>query len=296
MVPGMGTIQGFCAMSQARANWAGVQPFSAAYCRTRATMAWLAPRASGLRNLGMEARTSLAENWVSWDRVPVRYPLPRGEKQTRPIPNSSKVGIRSRWASRYQREYSFCTAVRGRTAWALWMVCRETSLNPQWSTFPSCISCATVSATVSTGDVGVGPVLVEQVDVVCPQPFQGTLYGFADGGRAAVQPNGLAVLDGKAKFRGNDYLVPDPLQGLSENLFAGIGAVDLGGVEKGGPLVHRLSVKRIMSSCLGWGDRQRPYPCSRGPHCARPGGGRVPVAWFFMVSHLRGYCACFPLF
>ena len=40
--------------------------------------------------------------------------------------------------------------------------------------------------------------------------FKGTLYGFADGGRAAVQPNGLAVLDGKAKFRGNDYLVPDP--------------------------------------------------------------------------------------
>ena len=92
-------------------------------------------------------------------------------------------------------------------------------------------------------DVGVGPVLVEQVDVVCPQPSQGTLYGLADGGRAAVQPNGLAVLDGKAKFRGNDHLVPDPLQGLSENLFAGIGAVDLGGVEKGGPLVHRLSGK-----------------------------------------------------
>ena len=47
VVPGMGTIQGFCASSQASAIWAGVAFFRSAMLVTRSTKCGVGPAASG---------------------------------------------------------------------------------------------------------------------------------------------------------------------------------------------------------------------------------------------------------
>ena len=49
VVPGIGTIHGFCASSQASAIWAGVAFFRAAISPSRSTSAWFALRASGVK-------------------------------------------------------------------------------------------------------------------------------------------------------------------------------------------------------------------------------------------------------
>ena len=56
---------------------------------------------------------------------------------------------------------------------------------------------------------------------------------------AAVQPDGLAVLDPPAELGGDDHLVADGGQGLAEEFLVEIGAVYLGGVEEGDPEVYR---------------------------------------------------------
>jgi hypothetical protein len=49
VVPGIGTIQGFCASSQASAICAGVIRLRAAISPSRSTRAWFALRASGVK-------------------------------------------------------------------------------------------------------------------------------------------------------------------------------------------------------------------------------------------------------
>ena len=117
MVPGIGTIHGFWASSHASAICAGVAPFRSPIVRSRSTRAWFALRASGV-NRGSEDRMSSLSNVVSSLIFPVRNPLPRGLKGTKPIPSSSSVGNTSASGPLVHNEYSLCTAATGWTAWA----------------------------------------------------------------------------------------------------------------------------------------------------------------------------------
>jgi hypothetical protein len=76
-VPGIGTIQGFCASSQASAICACVASLRRAMAASRSTTAWLAVR-FWVEKRGMLARMSEPANAVSWSIAPVRKPLPSG--------------------------------------------------------------------------------------------------------------------------------------------------------------------------------------------------------------------------
>ena len=122
VVPGIGTIHGFWASSQASAIWAGVACFCAAISPSRSTRAWFAFRASGVKR-GTMLRKSVLSNVVFSSIVPVRKPLPSGLKGTKPIPSSSSVGRTSSSGSRHHSEYSLWSAVTGWTACARRIVC-----------------------------------------------------------------------------------------------------------------------------------------------------------------------------
>src|SRR6266566_1193924 len=64
VVPGIGTIHGLCASSQARAIWAGVTFFCWANLPIRSTNAWFVFRFSGVKR-GTMLRKSLLSNCVS---------------------------------------------------------------------------------------------------------------------------------------------------------------------------------------------------------------------------------------
>src|SRR6266480_7526279 len=74
-VPGIGTIQGFCASSHASAICAGVAPLRSAIRFTRSTMAMFAARASGAKR-GDMLRKSCGSSVVVVSIVPVRKPAP----------------------------------------------------------------------------------------------------------------------------------------------------------------------------------------------------------------------------
>src|SRR5262249_12568337 len=107
VVPGIGTIHGFCASSQASAICAGVALLRAANVFNHSTNATFALRFSSA-NRGTTLRKSVGSNVVLSSIVPVRKPLPSGLKGTNPIPSSSSVGRISRSGSRHQSEYSLC--------------------------------------------------------------------------------------------------------------------------------------------------------------------------------------------
>ena len=77
VVPGIGTIQGFCASSQASAICAGVARFRAPICSSNSTTGRFALRASGVKR-GRLVRLSLPPNAVVSSILPVRKPLPSG--------------------------------------------------------------------------------------------------------------------------------------------------------------------------------------------------------------------------
>jgi hypothetical protein len=91
VVPGIGTIHGFCASSHASAICAGVAPFRSATRVRSSTNARLALRASASKR-GTLLRKSPSANSVVSSIFPVRNPLPRGLKGTKPIPSSSSSG------------------------------------------------------------------------------------------------------------------------------------------------------------------------------------------------------------
>ena len=90
VVPGIGTIHGFCARSHASAICAGVAFLAAAIRASRSTSAWFA-----LRCLRREARHDVAEVVACRTSclssiVPVKKPLPSGLNGTKPMPSSSQ--------------------------------------------------------------------------------------------------------------------------------------------------------------------------------------------------------------
>ena len=118
VVPGMGTIHGFCASSQASAICAGVAFFRRGDLRQQIDQRPDSlSRASGVKR-GTMLRKSVLSNVVFSSILPVRKPLPSGLKGTKPMPSSSSVGSTSASGSRHHSEYSLCRAVTGWTAWA----------------------------------------------------------------------------------------------------------------------------------------------------------------------------------
>ena len=153
VVPGIGTIHGFCASSQASAICAGVAPFRSATRPSRSTNAWFALRASGVKR-GTVLRKSVLSNVVFSSILPVRKPLPSGLNGTKPMPSSSSVGRISSSGSRHHSEYSLCRAVTGWTAWARRIVCAPASERPKCLTLPASIRSLTAPATSSIGTFG----------------------------------------------------------------------------------------------------------------------------------------------
>ena len=72
---------------------------------------------------GTVLRKSSLPNAVFSSIAPVRKPLPKGLKGTKPMPSSSSVGRISSSGSRHHSEYSLCRAATGSTAWARRIVC-----------------------------------------------------------------------------------------------------------------------------------------------------------------------------
>jgi hypothetical protein len=85
---------------------------------------------------------------------PVRKPLPRGLKGTKPIPSSSRVGRIFSSGFRVHSEYSLWSAVTGWTACARRIVFAPASERPKCRTLPSWMSSLTVPATSSIGTFG----------------------------------------------------------------------------------------------------------------------------------------------
>ncbi len=113
------------------------------------------------------------------------------------------------------------------------------------------------------GHRGIDPVLVEKIDVVGAEAFQGTLDGFTDVFRPAVDSRAFAVLDLETKFRGQDHLFPPSLQRTAEEFFVGEGAVDLSGIEK-----RAAELDRAMNRGDGFGIIRRPVSLAH-PHAAQ---------------------------
>ena len=83
----------------------------------------------------------------------------------------------------------------------------------------------------------VDPVLVEQVDVVSPEPPQHLLDDLADVVRPAVESSGFEV---ETELRREDHLVADRLERLADEGLVRIGPVGLSGVEERHPEVMRV--------------------------------------------------------
>ena len=152
-MPGMGTIHGFWARSQAIATWPGVASLRAAISPILSTRAWFARRASA-ESRGTTLRKSSLANVVLSVIVPVRNPFPSGLNGTSPMPSSSSTARISCSGRRHQSEYSLCTAATGCTACARRMVSAPGSDSPKCLTLPSSISSFTVPATSSIGTSG----------------------------------------------------------------------------------------------------------------------------------------------
>src|SRR6185295_9005483 len=153
-VPGIGTIQGFWASSQASAICAGVACLRWAMRVKRSTTAMLAARASAAKR-GDILRKSVLLKLVLVSILPVRNPAPSGLNGSKPIPSSSQTASTPLCStSRVHKEYSLWTAATGWTAWARRIVRALASDNPKCFTLPCWIISFTVPATSSMGTFG----------------------------------------------------------------------------------------------------------------------------------------------
>jgi hypothetical protein len=88
-------------------------------------------------------------------------------------------------------------------------------------------------------DVGVDPVLVEQVDGVDAEPGQRGVGDLLDVIRSAGETDHLAVvIERRSELGGDDNLTLEWRQSFADQLLVDEGAVDLGGVEEGNAAVH----------------------------------------------------------
>ena len=83
----------------------------------------------------------------------------------------------------------------------------------------------------------VDPVLVEQVDVVRPEPLQHLIDDFADVLRPTVESPRIEV---ETELRRDDHLIADRLERLADEGFVRVGPVGLSGVEERHPVIMRV--------------------------------------------------------
>ena len=154
VVPGIGTIHGFCASSHASAICAGVALLASAIARSRSTSAWFALRASAREARHGVAEVVAVERRRLVDRAGQEASAERAERARSRCraPRASAASPLS--GSRHHSEYSLCSAVTGCTAWARRIVCTPASDSPKCLTLPSPIRSLTVPATSSIGTFG----------------------------------------------------------------------------------------------------------------------------------------------
>ena len=137
---------------------------------------------------------------------------------------------------------------------------------------------------VLDGDGGVDAVLVEQVDGVGPQALERPVDGGADVVRSARDPGLPALLvETEAELRGDDDLLADRCERLTEQFLVVDRPVDLGGAEEGDATDDcRTKRKATISSCGGVGPKEWLIPMQ-----PRPRG----ETWRPGVPSVRG-CIC----
>ncbi len=152
-VPGIGTIQGFWASSQASAICAGVAFLRWAMAAKLVDQGEV--RFPGLRR---EPRHHVAEIAFVEGGVFVDFSgeetfaerAERHESDSQLFEGRQHLGF----GSRHHKEYSLCSAVTGCTAWARRIVLTPASESPKCFTLPSAISSFTAPATSSIGTSG----------------------------------------------------------------------------------------------------------------------------------------------
>ena len=241
MVPGIGTIHGFRARSQARAIWAGVAPFRSAMRPSRSTRARFASRASGVKR-GNVARKSEPSNCVFSSIFPVRKPWPSGLHGTKPMPSSSQVGSTSGSGSRVHSEYSLWMAATGCTAWARRMVCVARLREAEVLHLAGLDELLDGPGHVFDRHGRIHAVLIEQVDAVGPQPLQRRFDDLLDVLGTTVQASASLPrpeVDVEAELRRDHDLVAERGQRFADELLVRERPVGFGGVEEGHATLER---------------------------------------------------------
>jgi hypothetical protein len=132
-------------------------------------------------------------------------------------------------------------------------------------------------------NVGIGAVLIEQVDGVGLQPLEARVDDFADVLGTAVDDAGAGSVrvDAEAELGGDADPVAQRLERLAHHQFVGPRAIDFGGVEVGDAAIERGTdeVDRL-------GPRHRLAVRAFEPHAAVAEGGDFESAEFTSL-HLR---------
>jgi len=155
------------------------------------------------------------------------------------MPSSSQTGSTSSSGRRHHSEYSLWTAVTSWTACARRIVCAPASERPKYLTLPSAIRSLTRSGDLLWRNVGVDPVLVEQIDGFHAKASQGGVRSVLD----QLGPAGadrVAVRVDLPELGGDDDLVANGGQSVSHELLVRERAIDLRRVKERHTEVHRL--------------------------------------------------------
>ena len=109
---------------------------------------------------------------------------------------------------------------------------------------------------VLDGHGRVDAVLVVEVDVVGAQPAQRAVDGAADAGRVAAEPAGrdAVLLEREPELGGDDDVVAVRLEGLADDVFVGERPVHLGGVEERDAELDGAADHRDAVGAVGGGD------------------------------------------
>ena len=242
VVPGIGTIQGFRASSQASAICAGVACFRAAICAEQIDQRLV--RGPRLRREAGDRVPHVPGAELSCPRsiAPVRKPLPNGLNGTKPMPSSSSVGRISCSGSRHHSEYSLCSAVTGCTACARRIVCAPGLGQAEVFDLALPDQILDGSRDVLDRHVRIDTVLIEQVDAIGAQPFQRRIGDLPDMLRPAVHAK---VRDRRAECvaeLGRDHdLVAERSEGFAHEFLVPVRAIGLGGVEECDAALDRRS-------------------------------------------------------
>ena len=233
VVPGMGTIQGFWASSQASAICAGVALFRAAIVRSRSTRARFALRASGVKR-GTMLRKSELSNVVFSSISPGEEAFAQRAEGNEP--DAELLERRQELLLRLAPPQRVFALHRGDR---LDRVCAADRLHARLGQAEVLHLAFANQLLDRAGDifdrhVGVDAVLIEQIDGVDLQSLERRLGHLPDVLGTAVEAPLLSVLriDVESEFGGDHHLTAERGQRFADELFVGERAVDFGGVEE----------------------------------------------------------------